>query len=119
MRKRYLLRDEAADREAQHVDLLEPECLDECDGVSSHLFERGRDLARATRDASVIEQNNFSLSREAIGHRWIPMVHGASVVLVEDDRHAGCLTEAAIGEADSVGLYELSGRGLVGVSGHH
>ena len=47
------------------------------------------------------------------------MVHGASVVLVEDDRHAGCLTEAAIGEADSVGLYELSGRGLVVVSGHH
>src|SRR4029453_10559870 len=88
-RKRYLLRHEAADREAQHVDLLEPQCLDECDGVASHLFDRGRNLARAARDAGVIEQNDFPLSREAIGHRRIPMVHRAGEVLVENQRDGG------------------------------
>src|ERR1700676_4336176 len=75
-----------------------PSAFDECYGVSSHLFERARNLSRAARDASVVEQNDFSLSREAIEHRWIPMVHSAGVVLVEDEWYAGCLTEAAIGK---------------------
>lgn len=38
-------------------------------------------------------------------------------MLVEDQRHATCPTEAAIGEADAVGLDEPRGSGLVGV-GH-
>src|ERR1700730_1971743 len=79
------------------------------------LFERGRNLSRAARDASVVEQNDFSLSREAIGHRWIPMVHSAGVVLVEDEWYAGCLTEAAIGKADAVSLDELRRRCLGGL----
>ena len=45
------------------------------------------------------------------------MVHGAGIVLVEDERHAARLAEAAIGEADAVGLDELRRRGLVGVLG--
>jgi hypothetical protein len=46
------------------------------------------------------------------------MVHGPSIALVEDERHAVWLAEAAIGEADAVGLGELRWRGLVGVLGH-
>ncbi len=47
------------------------------------------------------------------------MVHGAGEVLVEDERDAGCIAKAAIGEADAVGFNELRRRGLVSVLGHH
>ena len=46
------------------------------------------------------------------------MVHGAGKVLVEDERHAGCVAKAPIGEADAVGFDELRRRGLVTVLGH-
>ena len=45
------------------------------------------------------------------------MVHGAGIVLVEDQRDAVRLAEAAIGEADTVDLGELCWRGLVRVLG--
>ena len=44
------------------------------------------------------------------------MIHGADVVLVEDDRHTPGLAESGIGEADSVSLYELGRCGLVGMN---
>src|SRR5882762_1776376 len=44
------------------------------------------------------------------------MVHGAGEVLVEDERHAARFAEAAIGEADAVGLDEPRRRGLVGMN---
>src|SRR5258706_14601941 len=51
-------------------------------------------------------------------YRRIPVIHGAQVVLVENERDAGCLAKAAIGKADSVSFEELRRRGLVGVCGH-
>jgi hypothetical protein len=112
-RKRHLLRHEAADREAQHVDLSESECLDECGGAASHLFDRGRNLAGAARDAGVVEQNDVPLSCETIGHRRIPMVHRAGEVLVENERDAAGLAKAPIRKADAVSFDELRWRGLV------
>src|ERR1700693_5570389 len=53
---------------------------------------------------------------KATRHRRVPVIHGAQVVHVEDDRHAAGLAESAIGEADSVSLYELCRRGLVGMN---
>ena len=41
------------------------------------------------------------------------MVHRPREVLVENERHPARLPEAAIGEADAVGLDELCWRGLV------
>jgi hypothetical protein len=46
------------------------------------------------------------------------MVHGAGKVLVEDERHAGCIAKTAIGKADAIGFDELRRRGLVIVLGH-
>jgi hypothetical protein len=46
------------------------------------------------------------------------IVHSPGIVLIEDERHAVRLAEAAIGEADAVGLGELRRRGLVRVLGH-
>jgi hypothetical protein len=46
------------------------------------------------------------------------MVHSAGEVLVEDERYAGRIAKAAIGEADAVSFDELRRRGLVIVLGH-
>src|SRR6202030_2292213 len=112
------LRDHAADREAKYVNLLQAQCLDEGDGVSAHPLERRRDLAGAAGDPCVVEQDHLTVASEAIRHRRVPVIHGADVVLVEDERHAAGPAEAAIGEADSVSLYELRRRGLMAVLLH-
>jgi len=49
-------------------------------------------------DAGIIEQNDFALVRESVGHRRIPMVHGAVKCWFEDERHAARFAEAAIGK---------------------
>src|SRR5258705_875574 len=41
--QRDLLRDHAADREAEHIRLCQTDRSDESDPVGAHLFERGRD----------------------------------------------------------------------------
>src|ERR1700733_13065938 len=110
------LRDDGADREAKYVNLLQAQRLDEGDSVSAHPLERRRDLARTAGDARVVEQDHLTVASEAIRHRWVPIIHGADVVLVEDDRHTAGLAESAIGEADSVSLYELCRRGLVSMN---
>ena len=116
--ERDLLCNKATNREAQHVDLWEPERFDERYSVGPHLLKRGRHLARTARDAGVVEQDDFPLFGEAVGHRRIPMVHRAGIVLVEDERHAARFAKAAIGEADAVSLDILGRRGLVRVIGH-
>src|ERR1700732_1719179 len=112
------LYDQAADREAKYVNLLQAQRLDEGDGVGGPLFECGRDLAGAAGDARVVEQDHLAAASQAIRHRWVPIIHGAEVVLIENERHAAGLAEPAIGEADSLGLDELCRRGLVAVLGH-
>ncbi len=111
------LRDHAADREAKYVNLLQAQRLDEGDGVSAHLLERRRHLARAAGDAGVVEQDHFSILGQAVGHRRVPVIHGADVVLVENQRHAA-ETEAAVGETDAVGFDELRGSGLMRMGSH-
>src|SRR5258705_2201205 len=101
------LHDHAADREAKQVNLLQPQRLDEGDGVSAHLLERRRDLAGAAGDARVVEQDHLPVASQAIRHRWIPIIHGAEVVLVKDERDAVGFAKAAIAEADSAGFDKL------------
>src|SRR6202030_2675092 len=110
------LRDHAADREAKYVNLLQAQRLDEGDGVCAHLLERCRHLAGAAGDARVVEQDHLTIASQAIRHRWVPIIHGADVVLAKDERHSSGLAEAAIGEADAVGLNELCRCGLVSMN---
>ncbi len=98
--------------------MLQAQRFDEGDGVSSHLLERGRDLARAAGDARIVEQDHLPVASQPIRHRRVPIVHGADVVLAKDERHMAGLAEAAIGEANSVSFDELGGSGLVVVLGH-
>src|SRR6266478_103655 len=113
-----LLPHRAAEREAEHVDLAETQRLDEGDRIGGHPFDRGRHLAGTARDAGIVEQDDFAVLGEAVGHQRVPMVHGAGEMHVEDERHARGLTETAIGEADALGLDELRGCALMGVSRH-
>ena len=110
------LHDHAADREAKYVNLFQAQRLDEGDGVSAHPLERRRDLAGASGDARFVEQDHLTVASEAIRHSRVPIIHGADVVLVEDDGHTAGLAESAIGEADSVSLNELCRRGLVSMN---
>src|ERR1700720_1299885 len=71
------------------------------------------DLARTAGDARVVEQDHLPVASQAIRQRRVPIIHGADVVLVKDERHASGLAESAIGEADAVGLDELRRRGLM------
>src|SRR5580704_8468335 len=114
--QRDFLRDHAADREAEHIHLVQTKYSAEGDRVGAHLLERGRDLAGAAGDPCVVEQDHLTIASQAIRHRRVPVVHGAQVVHVKDERDAPALAEAAIGEADSVSLNELRRRGLVGVN---
>src|SRR6202171_4158791 len=114
--QRDLLGDEAADREAEDINLLESQRLDEGDGVSTHLLERGRHLPARAGNARIVEQNHLSRRREAFGHRRIPIVDRPGEVLVENERHAARFAEATIGEADAVGLDELRRRSLVAMN---
>jgi hypothetical protein len=54
--------------------------------------------------ASIVEQNDFALFGEAIGHRRIPMVHGAHEMHVEDEWHVACFAKTAIGKAGAISL---------------
>src|SRR6202521_4184267 len=92
-----------------------PSALMKGDGVGGHLLERPRVLAGAAGYAGVVEQDHLTVASQAIRHRRVPIIHGADVVLAEDERHSSGLAEAAIGEADAVGLYELWRRGLAGM----
>src|SRR2546427_4953475 len=98
------------------IGVVQTKCSAEGDRVGAHLLERGRDLAGAAGNACVVEQDHLTVASEAIRHRRVPIIHGADVVLVEDDRHTAGLAESAIGEADSVSLYELCRRGLVSMN---
>src|SRR5229473_2244203 len=114
--QRDFLRDHAADREAEHIRLVQTKCSGEGHRVGAHLLERRRYLAGAAGDSCVVEQDHLTVASQAIRHRRVPIIHGADVVLVKYDRHAAGLAESAIGEADSVSLYELCRRGLVGMN---
>src|SRR5216683_3669151 len=140
--QRDLLGDEAADREAEHINFLQSQRLDECDGVGAHFLERGRHLARAAGYARVVEQDYFSILGQAVDHGRVPMVHGTGEVLVENQRHTAdravefgpilridtveeqfrvevrSLAEAAVGETDAVGFDKLRRSGLVTMLGH-
>src|ERR1700736_4401950 len=101
------LRDVSPDGEAQQIDLYKSEGADEIGGVVGHRIDRVRDLSGRRGDPRIIEQDDGPMFRKSVGDRGIPVIHSAPKMLHQDERHAGCLAKAAIGEADSISLYEL------------
>src|SRR5580765_5549712 len=67
---------------------------------------------------ALFEQDHLTVASQTIRHDRIPVIHGAQVVLVEDERHPVGLAKAAIGKADPVGFEKLRRCGLMRVLIH-
>jgi hypothetical protein len=65
---------------------------------------------------ALLNKIHFAAFGETVGHCWVPVVHRAGVMLVEDQRNPVRPAEATIGETNAVGLDELRWRSLVSVS---
>jgi hypothetical protein len=107
-----LLGNHAADGEAEKVDLLQAESIDEslCALRAIPAKVDGTSPDRAC-DSRVVEENDFSLRSQAIENGGIPIIKIACEVLVEDERNAARFAPTSVSEADPVCLDELSGDG--------
>ena len=78
------LRDHAAQREPQHINLGKTERLDAGSGVGGHCLDGGRYVARTAGNSRIVEQDDFAVPGEAICHHRVPMIHGAGEMHGED-----------------------------------
>src|SRR6202011_5772173 len=113
-----LLRDEAADRKSESVELLNAQRVDEGSCVVGHLFNRSRNFTARAGDAGVVEQDHFAVLGKSVGQCGIPVIHGPREVHKEEQRHASFLAKATVSEANAGGLNELGRRSLVRVGSH-
>jgi hypothetical protein len=113
--ERDLLRDEAADREAEQIHPLEVHRLDERDRVVGHGFGGVRRRAGRGPDADVVERDHPSLRGEGVDEGGVPVVEVAAEVLQQHERHVA-LTEVAVGILDRVVGRDSLGRSA-GVAG--
>jgi nucleotide-binding universal stress UspA family protein len=84
-----LLGDVAAEREAQQIDLLQAEGVDERERVASHGGDVLRDHARRTADTAVVDEDDLSILREAVDQRRVPVVEVPPEVLKHHQRRRG------------------------------
>src|SRR5260370_17920823 len=63
-----LLRDHAAEGEAEKVDLLQPQSIDEGFCILRHACEGGGHLTGRAGDACIVEGNDFSLFAQAVNY---------------------------------------------------
>ena len=110
-----LLGDISAHREAEQIDVLEAESVDQRGGVPGHLGDGLRRGAGAQSDAGVVGEDHLTVGGEVIGDRRVVVVEVAHEVLQQHDRRADRVAEAPVGETDSVGVDELGRRGVVRV----
>ena len=113
--ERDLLRDEAADREAEQIDPLEVHRLEEGDRVVGHRLDGVRRPAGRGADADVVERDHASIRGERVDESGVPVVEVAAEVLQQDERHIA-VTDVAVGVLDPV-LGRDSLRRGVGVPG--
>ena len=113
--ERNLLRDEAADREAEKVDALEVQGVDECDGVMSHRLDVVRRAAGRRGDTNVVEGDDATAGRQVVDEGRVPVVEVAPEVL---QQHEGdvAFADIAVGVVDLVAGGDVLVRG-VDVSG--
>ena len=93
-----LLGDEPADREAEQIDSVEAERVDERDHPPRRLRDGAARLPGRGPDARVVDQDDLALGGERVGQRRIPVVQVAAEVLQQHERQPGRPPEAAVGE---------------------
>jgi hypothetical protein len=84
--QREFLRDVAAEREAEDVDFLQTERVDEGERVASHVGHVVGNNSRRAADAAVVEQDDFATLCEPVDQRRVPAVQVAAEVLEADER---------------------------------
>ena len=82
---RDLLGHEAAEGEAEQVDLLKVESVEEGDGVDGHLLDRVGGRAGRAAHADVVEQDHLTVRGDAVDQDRVPVVDVAAEVLQEHD----------------------------------
>ena len=110
-----LLGDVAAEREAQQIDLLQAEGVDERERVASHGGDVLRDDARRAANTAVVDEDDLSILRQAVDERRVPVVEVPPEVLEHHQRGRGRLriAEAAVDERHVSDLErEVLGRQL-------
>jgi hypothetical protein len=84
--QRDLLGDEAAEREAEEVDRVELEGLEERDGIARHLGDRARGGARRSGHSGVVERDDPPVARQRVDQSGVPVVEVAAEMLEEHQR---------------------------------
>ena len=117
------LRDTAADRKAEQVDLLVSERANERGCVGGHLVEIGGRLATGRADATVVEDDHVSFCGDAVDHARVPVVEHRGEVVQEHQRDIAAWAELPVGErcaadVDRLRLHRLRGGCVSGVLSH-
>jgi hypothetical protein len=99
--ERELLRDEAADREAEQIHPLEAHRLDTGDRIVGHRFDGVRRRAGRGGDADVVERNYASIRSERVHQGGIPVVEVPAEVLQQYERDI-TLTDVAVRVLDPI-----------------
>jgi hypothetical protein len=100
--ERHFLGDEAADRKAEQVDLVEAQRGHEVDRVTAHLGEGARCRTRRAPDADVVEGDDPVASGERVDQGRVPVVEVPAEVLQQHERN-GALADVTVGVLNAVG----------------
>ena len=112
-----LLGDVSPHREAEEVDVLEVERVDERGSVARHSGDGLRCVAGAEPDAGVVGEDHLAAHGEGVGDGRVVVVEVAHEVLEQDHRRADRIAEASVGEASPV-RFDESCRRRVRLAGH-
>jgi len=97
----------AARAEAEEVDLLESEGVNEGDDVGCPSGISAGHGAVAPSDARLVEDDYWTLGGEVVDEGRVPEVHVATKVHVKDQGGAFVTAEATIGEGCAVGGFDV------------
>ena len=93
-----LLRDTAAEGEAEQVDVVVTECADKRRGVSGHGGDRVRDLAAGAADPAVVEGDDVALLGDRVDHAGVPVVQDRREVVQKHERGSPARAQLPVGE---------------------
>ena len=104
-----VLGDEAAQRESEHVGMGDAERHNHLGDVVGHVGHEVAWRSRRRRNASSVDEDHLATRGESVGEHRVPVIHAASEVLDQHDRHVGSGTPPAVGEPIAVDLDVLGG----------
>jgi hypothetical protein len=117
--EQHSLRDHSAEGEAEDVDSIKAQCVEEGEHVARHVVDIVGGLPARPTDSAVVQQDHGTSGREPVDDGWVPVVHRASEVLQQDERDVAAGAESTMREARTNRLDELGGRARMRVRCRH